>query len=594
MVRRKTAVSGFQSESGAATLEETIALLDSLNRNTERDFLGIGEKLAEFIQTVNLISSELTALADLISGEQGTQASEALASALDRSRAMRAGAEDGVRMLGGMRREAGRLTGTLSGFKDTVSTFNIIGVLTRIETAQLGSAGADFGSLADDVKVLAGNIQARIESALDKAAQLTAPIESVLQRVSALHQGEAQDLPRVIAGVLESLQSFRDMQDRTHDASVRLGTRYGAISEAFNKLIVSIQFHDITRQQVEHAIETLRRLCPEREATGGGVQRDGDTGAVLALQSMQLADAAEKFAASVASVGHNLDQIAAHVLEMAGESRTLSGLSQNAKNSFFLEMERGCATILAGLGECTDTEAAAQAASSGLTETIGRVNGSLEEIRLIEIQMQWMALNASIRADHIGARGDALAVLAGSMQTLASESAQRSGTLLESLAAMNQAANRLSVQDGSGPAAGRGGGLEAMRAAVLSLHSASERSFAQMTQISARAERLREGIAAARDGFSVGELFAEGIGRARGMLKEIGEGEKSGLSRDGADGWQRGLADFAAHYTMQAERDVHRGVAAAAAEGAPATVPAGPMEPLSTEAEEMGENVEFF
>ncbi len=424
-VRRKPAVGDFQSEKGAATLEKTIELLDSLNRNTERDFLGIGEKLAEFIETVKLISSELTALADLISGEHGSNATEALASALDRSRAMQAGAEDSVRMLGGMRQEAGRLTETLSGFKGTVSTFHIIGVLTRIETAQLGSAGADFGNLADDVRALAGDIQTRIESALGKATQLTAPIESVLQRVSALHQGEAQDLPRVISGVLESLKSFRDMQNRTHDASVRLGTRYGAISEAFNKLIVSIQFHDITRQQVEHVIEALRRLCPEPDGTGGGVQQDRDTGAVLALQSMQLADAAEKFAASVASVGQNLDQIAAHVLGMAGESRTLSGLSEDAKNSFFLEMERGCATILSGLGECTDTEAAAQAASGGLRETIGRVHGSLEEIRLIETQVQWMALNASIRADHIGVRGDALGVLAASMQTLASESAQR-------------------------------------------------------------------------------------------------------------------------------------------------------------------------
>ncbi len=159
---------------------------------------------------------------------------------------------------------------------------------------------------------------------------------------------------------------------------------------------------------------------------------------------------------------------------------------------------------------------------------------------------------------------------------------------------MNEAVNRLSVGGGPASESGRGGGLDAMRTAAEDLHSASERSFAQMTQISARAERLREGIAEARDSFSVGVLFAEGIGRARGMLKEIGEGERSGLSRDGADGWERGLADFAAHYTMQAERDVHRGVAAAAAGGAPVTVPAGQPESPSGEAEEMGENVEFF
>jgi methyl-accepting chemotaxis protein len=594
MARRKMAASDSPPKTWTATLEEAIAHLDSLNHSTERDFLKIGENLSEFIRTVDLISSELSALADLISGEHGSRASEALTSALERSREMRARAEDGVGLLGGMRQQAGKLKETLSGFKDTVSTFHIIGVLTRIETAHLGNAGADFGNLAGDVKALAGNIQAKIEGALDKAAQLTAPIESVLRRVSALEEGEAQDLPRVIAGVLASLKSFRDMQDRTRDASVRLGARYGAISQAFNNLIVSIQFHDITRQQVEHVIQALRKLCSESAGAGGRRHGDRDTGAVLALQSMQLADAAAKFAASVASVGHNLDQIAAHIQEMAGESRTLSGLSEDAKNSFFLEMERGCSTILAGLGECNDAEIAAEAASGGLAETMGQMQGSLEEIRTIEIQMQWMALNASVRADHIGAPGDALAVLAASMQTLALESGQRSQSLVEALGSMREATTRLSGSGGPALVSGPGGGLEEMRTAATDLHTSSERSFARMAEIAARTARLREDISAARDSFSVGALFAEGIGRARGMLQEVGEGNRSGLSRDGADGWQRGLADFTKHYTMQAERDVHQGITGVVAGVAPAAAPAEPPEVPSGEAGEMGENVEFF
>lgn len=120
--------------------------------------------------------------------------------------------------------------------------------------------------------------------------------------------------------------------------------------DAFKKLIVSMQFHDITRQQVEHVIGVLRCICSESAREDGGISRGpGGTAAVLALQASQLADAGEKFAASVASVAHNLDDIAAHVLEMADQSRALSGLSEDEKNSFFLQMERGFTAILAGL-----------------------------------------------------------------------------------------------------------------------------------------------------------------------------------------------------------------------------------------------------
>src|SRR5208283_1774194 len=62
----------------SATLVQVIADLDNLNHGTEQDFLIIGAKLAEFIATVDLISSGLAALAHVICGEHGPRASEAL------------------------------------------------------------------------------------------------------------------------------------------------------------------------------------------------------------------------------------------------------------------------------------------------------------------------------------------------------------------------------------------------------------------------------------------------------------------------------------------------------------------------------------
>jgi hypothetical protein len=138
---------------------------------------------------------------------------------------------------------------------------------------------------------------------------------------------------------MASLSAFREIQNRAQDSSARLRAEYEAISDAFKKLIVSIQFHDITRQQVEHVIEALRRVHCTSEGETGSLSRDRrGAAAVLILQSSQLADAGEKFAASVASVAHNLDDIATWVREMADESRMLSGLSEDEKNSLFLQM----------------------------------------------------------------------------------------------------------------------------------------------------------------------------------------------------------------------------------------------------------------
>jgi hypothetical protein len=362
---------------------------------------------------------------------------------------------------------------------------------------------------------------------------------------------------------------------------------------------LTIQFHDLTRQQVEHVIEVLRRLCAESAGSVGGRACDPRAAAgILALQSLQLAHAGEKFAASAASVAGNLDDIATRVVEMAAESQTLSGSSVEKKNAFFLQMERGCTFALESLSHCASAEAVARLTSGGLAGSIDRMRGSIEEIRTKEIEMQRIALNASIRAAHIGVSGDALGVLAGSMQVQPSACGERSKSLGAALGSMSQSATRLSGQSGQGPDGEGGsqesgkpqGSLEAMRSGVRELHSSSERSFAQIAEIIACGARLREDLSTTRQGLAVGALFEAAVSRACGMLQEIGERNPSALPLDGSPSPDLGLDDFATDYTMQSELDVHD-----EHQGFTTAAPAGqPEAPLSTEAGELGENVEFF
>jgi hypothetical protein len=574
------------------TLGRVIADLDLLNRTTERDFLRIGGKLGEFIETVNVISSDLAALASCVSGEHGPSASGALTAALDRSLEMEARYATGGGDLDGMRQEVRRLRQTLADYRRTVSTFRAIGFLTRIEIARVGAAAADFGNLTDDVKCLAENVQERVQSALDSAARLIPSIESAAVDISAVKEGQLKDLPSLIAAVSEGLSSFQEMQDRTHASSVRLGARYESISQAFAQLIVSIQFHDITRQQVEHVIEVLRRLCSESQGeNAGAVGEQPAAGAVLALQSSQLCNAQQKFAASVEALTSNLGEISDHVSKIADESRELFSDSADEKDSVLVRMEAGCTAILARLSHCAGADAAARATSGAMTETIARMRASIEEIRAIEIQMFHVATNARINANRLGPAGEPLDVLANSMGQQAFESRQRSESLVEDLDSMREAAIQLSGREAPGDS-GQDECAEGMRAAVAELQALHGRSLGQIPQVIACADRLRENLSATREGFSVGALFAEGIGRARATLNRMGGENPSALSPDGRESPERGLEDFTMHYTMQAERDVHENVMGTAPTGGAAP---RPLEPAAEEDEgQLGENVEFF
>jgi len=387
------------------------------------------------------------------------------------------------------------------------------------------------------------------------------------------------------------------MQDRANESSARLAANYDAISSAFKKLIVSVQFHDITRQQVEHVIQALGRLRIDIENNDGSTLPDGRAiAAVLALQSSQLADAGDKFAASVASVAQSLDDVASNVVQMAEETQTLSGHSKGETDSFFLQLEQGCNVLLVGLVHSTEAEIATQHASESLSKTFERMRGPIQQIQEIEIQMHRMALNARIRAAQIGAAGRAIDVLAGAVQKLAFECRERSELLVETLGSVSRAgahsAARIEPGSVSMPA-DHTAAADEMRAAIAELHSSSERSYTLITEVFDRGDHLEQDLAATRRDFTVGSLFAHGVSAARGALKEIQQDILSDWTSHGIDSMEPDLADLAKHYTMQAERDVHDGVTVAAL---PASVRATSETPDSPagEAGEMGDNVEFF
>ena len=73
---------------------------------------------------------------------------------------------------------------------------------------------------------------------------------------------------------------------------------------------------------------------------------------------------------------------------------------------------------------------------------------SVNAIRAVEIGIQRIALNATIRASHLGATGDALNVIAEEMQRLAVNSNAQTETAAASLDSMREASSRVSGEIG--------------------------------------------------------------------------------------------------------------------------------------------------
>jgi hypothetical protein len=586
---------GSGESNWCTVLEEVARKLDELNRSTEQDFLVVGGKLMEFLSVARQISSDMTELTALISGDQSHNSSQALSRMLERARSMDTRLTQNGQALKNLHDLARRVQFSFSKLAETVALFRALCTLTRIETSRLGIDGSDFSNLADEVKPLSERIGLTGQGILEEAARLEQSIDSALRTSAQISSQELQELQSLIAHVVESLKFFEERQQRAREASARQAAQFSSVLEGIEDLVGSIQFHDITRQQIEHVCQALRELCSHISLEGENPEvPPPEACPALTLQRSQLSSSAQVFAAAIERVNSDLEGIDAQVNEMANASATLVGFSEGERESFFLRMENCFTGILQTAGNCAAEETALRTTASQLERSVGSMRKAVDGIRGIEIQIQRIAINASIRSAHLKDSGHALNVLADVMLRVAFESNQKTEQAAAALDSMSRTLQHTSVSDENRTVEGASDSDDVageMRDAILKLHAASERSVARVMQIAGMNASLRDDIRSVRESLSVGPLFAQVVAGALDDLHRMADEASRGASRNIDPASAQNLDRFAIRYTMQAEREVHESMTQSSATSNAASLEAPRIRLAESD---LGDNVELF
>jgi len=579
-------------------VQRVVSDLEQMNRSTEADFLVIGEKLTGFLSAARTISAGARSLAESVTGKTGDSACRALLTVLDKAREMQkqANAAGGlVRMrdsLAGIRR-------ALAGCKRVGSSFQVMATLAQIETAHLGAAGLDLGHLADEFRTAGEAIRSRVEEVLEGAAALGVRIDSALRDASAFDERSLQELPSLFETAGRGLEEFRGRQEQSRIRAAHLESESAVFGKAIADIVASIQFHDITRQQVEHVLESLKRLVAETPPGRGAPSGPpAEAGAVIALQSAQLDHAVAVFAEALHQMDRQLETIAGQINAMLGEEGGLAGSPDSDKASFYSEMESSFRSIAETAAGCASLEQRTRDALLDLRQTLESLRSSTVEIHTVELKLRWLAINAGISAAHIGAAGEPLEAVAAAMHQLVAECEAASGEAdasIDSIMGTVGAAIAAAADEETGAGERL---FDQLREQIRELHGLHEGSEHRTRELASIASALSAEVEELRRGISAGRVFTSTIDACRGVLRGVSE-------RAGEAGHRHELLnDFGHHYTMHAEREVHAAVAAGTAPPAATAEPA-PSEEWPAQQElaacaappssgEFGDNVELF
>jgi methyl-accepting chemotaxis protein len=611
-------------------LATDIPILDGLISSTEEEFLAIGEKLQKFHQQANEISNLSADVASRTSGDEmklvieGFNAVSIMVEGIGGSFAAESD------MLSSILANLAQIRNPLVDFAKVVRNLNILGIFIQIEIARLGNAGTDFKTLSDNVRRLAALISTKTVSLIDKTDILIPALNNNISLIEDYKSQQEGQSRLVLDKITKDLEMISQRKDLSAATVLGISNKWRKTTASIGEIVQSMQFHDITRQRIEHTCDALKNLPSKiselkKEQTAWGRvsdlfksdgkpsdnnSRGGSPAANLVantckLQSAQLRKAKADFADAIERIMENLKNIALYAGSISEETMQISGKKEGKEGSFILEMEQDVDQLSNAIGTFAQIKKDLSQAMKTMTKIAADMSGYMKEMEKISIEMQILALNASIHAAHIGDQGATLSTLADSIHTLAAETASMVVKIVSNLQEAVVNAERLEATADAESSEGTRQTAEiknSLGQLLLPLKAIDAEIEALLPRIDASGKSLAFDIQDLLAGINIHHKIGADIERVEASLEKAVikmkvktakniVGDKSGL-----------LEDLASQYTMHSERETHlfaAGIVPDQLSEVPASIKNGEVtmpeaKAVAGKGENLGDNVELF
>ena len=585
-----TAASGAElakfSAGWATALGGVAAELGVISGATEDEFLAIGSRLQDFYQRGTETAGLASEMVGEVAGDHVTSAMDGLGEMLNdmglyvnRAQNEIDGSARTLREILGLLDEVG---GPLSGFKKVNKVLRMLGISTKIESARLGQSAAGFDTLASDVGDLSVQVNDKAAIILSRKDELARTIGQTLTGV--LESGLQQHTQ--VLGILDktrgSLESLTAINARCSSSVAGVSAMSDEVSRNIGEVVMSMQAHDIVRQQIEHVARTLSELQQKLSSGQAGAE---DAACICELQTAQLRHAAGELNAAVHTIIDSLREVARKQSGLSSQTSSMAGVANQAGGNFFSDMERDISVASEALLESTKVNRSLCTAMGSVVDTVAEITNFVGDIEKIGEEIKLIVLNAQIKSADTGEEGAALGVLAEAIQRLSIDAIHHTGAVsgtLQAIIGVTQSLNEgvsceatVLESEVHGMVASLSSLLDVLRRVNESLRRSLSRMDDAVLRLSGDIEQVTGGITVHHKFSKVLERAVETLAVVIREAHQLAPGSAGSTS----------LEEIASRYTMLSQRKIHSKVV-----GATPAVPA----PAVSFDDDLGGNVELF
>ena len=435
-------------------------MITGFNGNSEKVFLEIGNKLRRFLTVSDQSTKLATRASEAISDEILQNGINELNSFLnDFSTYLNLSIneiQNDKKELQKILPSIESISFQLSGFDKIVKQLRMLGISTKIESARMGSEDHGFYALSETVDKLSGQINEKAVTILKKSNELVAELNKTILNLTKLEFDKKVQSESIFLNTQKSLQVFNSKHTERIEKTEIVFENSKKVYEKINEVVISIQFHDITRQRLEHINQAFSELTDKINSfltsdDTEPTQLYSTIHNICGLQAVQLANTMEDFKNAVSSIKENLVAVGASANQILVNTSLLLDEEDLSKKSSLRKVQEELGSILVGLNKNIDIGNELSKSISAVVRVVDDLSKYVMEIEEIGSEIEIIALNARVKAARTGSNGSALGVLSETIQKLSVDAKSQTNATAEILNFISQESKnlRISVESGS-------------------------------------------------------------------------------------------------------------------------------------------------
>jgi len=328
---------------------------------------------------------------------------------------------------------------SLNGFDKIVKTLRMLGISSKIESARLNLMDGGFFLLAETVDKMGTLIGERKNEIKNKSKNLLVQLAKSLKDLTGLASEQEKQSSSFKRSTSSSLESFKEKNLICANGIGEIKIVGTKLTEYLRNIVGAIQFHDITRQQLQHVgevvVEMILKLNEDGTAESDLYSHIHDN---TELQTRQLTGTLENFTNSVFSIIESLREVETGTHQLFNESKKIIGIDTTRSDLHQALFESDLLFITEGLQESLQIDKNLDASIAEIVLIVSELAKQIDSIEEVGTEIELVALNARVKAAHLGMEGAGLGVLAEAIQKLSIEAKAQTGKTFDVLMSIDK------------------------------------------------------------------------------------------------------------------------------------------------------------